>query len=542
MTDRKIKIYLPILFSLKLAAGFLIGRYAFTAKSGNAGGGLFSTGSPYDKFNDVLNYIEENYVDTVNRNQLTNLAIDDMLQRLDPHSYYIPASELQQTNEQLSGNFDGIGVEFNIQKDTIMVINTVNGGPAQQKGVMPGDRIVKIDGKNVAGVHISNNEVFKKLRGKKGTKVKVTVFRRNVKKWIDFEITRDKITERSIDTYYMLDRKTGFIKLGKFTGTSYQEFSNASRLLLKKGMKVMILDLRGNGGGLLNAAVDISDEFLPEDNLIVYTEGHARSKKEYRATSEGMLERTGIIVLLDEWSASASEIVAGAIQDNDRGVVIGRRSFGKGLVQEQAELPDGSALRLTVARYYTPTGRCIQRPYHESVDAYYTDLLNRLTDKESERKYDSLMKKDSLKKYKTPKGKILYGGGGIRPDILIPMDTNRYTALFTDIINRGLINQFGFDYADKNRQMLKKRYPSAPLFVSGFSVDAGMWTAFTELLKKNKVTYTEAALQESRKELELYIKAFVARNIVGDEGFYSLIFSNDQIFLRALREASRMTY
>ena len=541
MSDRKFNVYLPILFSLTLATGFLIGRYAFQSGAGNTAG-LFNSGKSYDKFNDVLNYIDENYVDTINREQLTNLAIDDLLQRLDPHSYYIPASELQQTNEQLSGNFDGIGVEFNIQKDTIMVINTVNGGPAQQKGVMPGDRIVKIDGKNVAGVKITNNDVFKRLRGKKGTVVKVGVFRKNVKGLITFEITRDKIMERSIDSYYMLDRKTGFIKLGKFTGTSYQEFTNASRSLLKKGMKVLILDLRGNGGGLLNAAVEISDEFLPEDKLIVYTEGNARPKKEYRATSDGMLENTGVVVLIDEWSASASEIVAGAIQDNDRGLVIGRRSFGKGLVQEQAELPDGSALRLTVARYYTPTGRCIQRPYHESVDSYYTDLLNRLTDKESERKYDSLMKKDSLKKYKTPKGKILYGGGGVRPDILISFDTSRYTNLFTDIINRGLINQFGFDYADKNRLQLKQKYPNAASFVRGFRVDAGMWDAFTELLKKNQVKFTDAALQESKAELELYIKAFVARNIVGDEGFYSLIYSNDNIYLRAIREASRMNY
>ncbi|MFH0896276.1 MAG: S41 family peptidase [Bacteroidota bacterium] len=542
MSDRKFSIYLPILLAFTLAAGFLIGRYAFSGKPGGPNGGLFSQTKGYDKFNDVLNFIDENYVDTINRSQITDLAIDDLLQRLDPHSYYIPASELQKTNESLSGNFDGIGVEFNIQKDTIMVINTISGGPAQQKGVQPGDRIVKIDGKNVAGVHISNNEVFKKLRGKKGTTVKVSVFRKNVKGLINIDIVRDKITEKSLDVFYMIDRKTAFVKLSKFTGTSFKEFDNASRQLLKKGMKVMILDLRGNGGGLLNTAVKIADEFLAEGKMIVYTQGKSKPKEEYVATSEGLLGNTGVIILIDEWSASASEILAGAIQDNDRGIVIGRRSFGKGLVQEQAELPDGSALRLTVARYYTPTGRCIQRPYHESIDAYYTDLLNRITDKEAEKKYDSLMKKDSGKKYKTPKGKVVYGGGGIRPDIMVALDTSRFPAVFTDVINRGLVNQFGFDYADKNRESLKRRYTNAPTFVRSFQIDAVIWAAFVELLKKNKVNFTEASLLAAKKDFDIYIKAFIARHIVGDEGFYTLIFSQDKVYIQAIREASKMSY
>jgi carboxyl-terminal processing protease len=447
---------------------------------------------------------------------------------------------MQRSNESLSGNFEGVGIEFNIQKDTIMVIATVMGGPAEIKGVRAGDRIIRIDGKKVTGLHITNNDVFSKLRGKKGTQVKVGVFRPGVKQQLEFTITRDRIPEKSVDVYYMIDRRTGYLKLSKFSATTYQEFSDAIAALNKRGMKTLIFDLRGNGGGFLDIATDISDEFLSGGKMIVYTEGRKRGRRDYKATKEGILEHTAVIVLIDELSASASEIVAGAIQDNDRGLIIGRRSFGKGLVQEPLELPDGSGLRLTVARYYTPTGRCIQRPYTESVAGYYSELFSRLTDGNADKKYDSLVHSNSSKKYVTPAGKVLYGGGGIRPDIVIPMDTALYTPVFNLVFNRGLINQYCFDYANRNRQQLKKQFPTPDSFVKGFTVSAAQWAEFVSFLRTNGLKNPDAEIEASARILQQYLRAFIARHIVGYEGFYPIIYQDDPVYLRAIREAQRL--
>ena len=356
------KIYLPVFFALVFVAGVFLGIKFIPIISGNSSNKTFPLGfGKYDKLNDVLNYIQDSYVDTMSRKKLTEEAISSLLDKLDPHSVYISAEEFNDANDPLLGSFDGIGVEFRIQRDSITVMNVVPGGPSEGIGVLAGDRIVKVDGKNVAGIKISNTEVMKKLKGKHGTRVKITVFRRGLRKLIEFNITRGVIPTYSLDIAYMLTKNIGYIKLSKFSATTHEEFVNALQKLKNKGMTKLVLDLRDNGGGYLQAAIDVADEFLEENKLIVYTKGAHRPKTTVNATSEGNFEKGQLVILINEFTASASEIVSGAIQDNDRGVIIGRRSFGKGLVQEQLKLYDGSAVRLTVARYYTPTGRCIQR-------------------------------------------------------------------------------------------------------------------------------------------------------------------------------------
>ena len=439
--NTRLAILLPILFAIVFAFGIIIGAKVYNGNN-KAFSMMNSTGN--DKINNIINYIEENYVDTINRNKLVSQTVDAMLQTLDPHSTYIPEEEFKATNESLEGSFEGVGIEFNIQRDTIMVVNAIPGGPSDKLGITAGDRIIKIDGKNVAGIKISNKEVFKKLRGKKDTKVKVAILRPGNKKPAEYTIIRDKIPSKSIDTYFMINQEVGYIKLSKFSQTSYEEFMEGTQYLKKHGMKKLVFDLRGNGGGFLNTAIDISNEFLEKGKLIVYTEGRERPRHEYLAEKNGSLKDVKLMILIDEFSASASEIVSGAIQDNDRGTVVGRRSFGKGLVQEQMQLPDGSAIRLTVARYYTPTGRCIQKPYTDGVGEYYNDFSKRFSDGELENK-DSIHFNKKLK-YKTPKGKIVYGGGGIMPDVFIPLDTTGGSTYFSHLSTQGLINQFAFNY------------------------------------------------------------------------------------------------
>ncbi|MDD5571715.1 MAG: S41 family peptidase [Bacteroidales bacterium] len=481
----------------------------------------------------------EYYVDSVNKNKLTEIAVADLLQNLDPHSYYIPASELKKTNEMLTGSFEGIGIEFNIQKDTVIVISTIAGGPSESVGVKPGDRIIKINNVNAAGIKITNKEVFGKLRGKKGTKVTISVLRNGYGKLFDFTIVRDKIPERSVDIAFMLDRQTGYIKLSKFSATTYKEMETSIEKLNDKNLKKLILDLRGNGGGYLDIAVKIADEFLEEGKLIVYTEGRNRPRTDYYATDNGELEKTKIIVLIDEWSASASEILAGAVQDNDRGLVIGRRSFGKGLVQEQMELPDGSALRLTIARYHTPTGRCIQKPYGLSTSDYYNEFFKQFSeDEDSSGVTKKVTHPDSLK-YKTHGGKIVYGGGGITPDIIVKNDTGKSVKYFFDVANKGLINQFAFDYADRNRKELNKKYSSAS-FNSNFIVTNEMYENFTEFALKKGIKKNADDSQISQMMIKTYLKGFIGRIIFNNESFYPVILKVDKIFLKAVEEIKKL--
>src|ERR1051325_1020798 len=371
--SNRFKIILPLIFALLLATGIFIGSKLNFSNQPIAF--LHPEKKSSDKLNNVLNFIEEEYVDTVNKEQLTEKAITDLLANLDPHSVYITAKEVQEMREPLEGNFEGIGIEFNIIKDTIRVISVIAGGPSEALGIQAGDKIVNIEKKNVAGIKIKNKDVLGKLRGKGGTEVNVTIMRG--KKLIDYTITRGTIPIYSVDAGYMLDKKTGYIKVSRFAETTYDEFLEKASSLRSKGMQNLVLDLRGNGGGLLQTAVKICDEFLEKGKVIVYTEGKSHPKETITATDHGILTDTKLILLIDEGSASASEIVAGAIQDNDRGMIIGRRSFGKGLVQRETMFSDSSAIRLTVARYYTPTGRCIQKPYGKDLQDYYSEEYNR---------------------------------------------------------------------------------------------------------------------------------------------------------------------
>ncbi|MDR9486730.1 S41 family peptidase [Salibacter sp.] len=527
----KNKVYIPIIISLAVAVGFLLGINLNTGSSTIS----FQKINPgesknFNILNEVIGYIESEYVDTVQRQKLVDETVQYLLQELDPHSYYISAKELQAMNEPLEGNFEGIGIQFNIQKDTVVVINPLQGGPSEKVGVKAGDRIIKVEEELIAGNGISNSKVLKLLKGDKGTKVDITV-ERNAQK-LDFTITRDKIPIHSVDVAYMMTGKTGYIKVIRFAKTTYQEFMDAANELKSKGMENLIIDLRGNGGGFLDAAVDMSDELLESGKMIVYTKGRARPKEVYKSGSGNSFTETSLAVLVDESSASASEILAGAVQDNDRGLVIGRRSFGKGLVQEQTMWPDGSATRLTVARYYTPTGRCIQRPYDEGVEAYREEIYDRY--KHGEMMHpDSTNFPDSLK-YETPEGKTVYGGGGIFPDIFVPYDTAGGSTFLNRLVYRGVVYQWAFDYADTHREQLNGNYESAREFQENFSIGQSLIDDFVNFAKSEGVEPEPGELEESQTEIKHRLKAYVARNIWNNEGFYPIWNKNDNVVNKAL--------
>lgn len=532
--NRRNYVILPLVFSLLLVAGIYIG---LKIKTEGPGGGFLKYTSAQarqeNKINDILDYIEEQYVDTINKKWLVENTLRDMLQNLDPHSAFISADELKATNEPLQGNFEGIGIEFNIINDTIRVISAISGGPSEAVGIMAGDKIVKIEGKNVAGIKITNKDVMDKLRGVGGTQVTVSIERYGMKKLLDFTITRGTIPIYSVDIAYMPAPGIGYIKISRFAATTYDEYMQAFGTLRDGGMKKLILDLRGNPGGLLKAAVDIADEFLQAGKQIVYTEGKAHPKKTHKATATGEFEKNELIILIDEGSASASEIVAGAIQDNDRGSIVGRRSFGKGLVQEQSEFSDGSAIRLTIARYYTPTGRCIQKPYDKGTEEYYREELERYENGELEVQ-DSVKYNDSLK-YTTPGGKIVYGGGGIIPDIFIPMDTAGRSAYLFEVSNKGLINRFAFSVADKNRLVLKEKYTSGETFSQHYIVDQKLLDEFTGYAEKSGVKKNEEQFRVSKNIISHQLKALIARNVFGNSGFYPVIHQQDKAVQQAIK-------
>lgn len=524
--------FLPLYFSIVLVLGIFTGYFfSFENTFISTENNLPGKNNPYRKINNLLDYIEEQYVDTINKKQLVEKTVSSMLKSLDPHSDYIPAEEFKQVNESLQGNFEGIGIEFNIYNDTIRVVTPIIGGPSEKLGIKAGDKIIKVDGKNVAGVKITNKEVFNKLRGEKGSIVVVTVLRSSVKKPIDFSITRDEIPLYSIDVSYMVKPGIGYIKISRFASTTYEEYLNAFNDLSKQGMKKLILDLRGNPGGFLKAAVDIADEFLMNGLQIVYTEGRANPKKVYKATTHGSFENNPLVILIDEGSASASEIVAGAVQDNDRATIVGRRSFGKGLVQDQLDLPDGSAIRLTIARYYTPTGRCIQKPYNEGNEAYYNEELERYNDGELISADSS--KLDKSKKYITPGGKIVYGGGGIMPDVFVSMDTAKYTPYVNRAFYTGILNLFAYDYCDKHRSELTKTY-DANKFVSGFNLNDNALKEFFTFAKSKKVEGTDVELEKSKTNLRTLLKALIGRNLFDKDAYYPIINANDNSIKKAV--------
>ncbi|MEI6817391.1 MAG: S41 family peptidase, partial [Bacteroidota bacterium] len=406
----KSKVFLPLFFAIAIIIGIFIGE--LLPHNGTFKNPFTSLrNQQVNKLNEVVNYIHDDYVDTINETKIVEGAITGLLHDLDPHSIYIPAEDFKDVNEPLEGNFEGVGIEFHIQDDTIMVISAIAGGPSESVGIRSGDRLVSVNGKNIAGTKITNKDVVKLLRGETGSKVTVGIVRLGTAGIKDYKISRGKIPIYSVDVGYMINPTIGYIKISRFANNTYEEFMEKLDALLKAGMKSLILDLKGNPGGYLSAATKITDEFLDGNKMIVYTQGQARKKTEYSASSNGAFLHGKLLVLIDEGSASASEIVSGALQDWDRATIVGRRSFGKGLVQEQTDFPDGSAMRLTVARYYTPTGRCIQRPYDHGTESYYDNVRDRATNGELE-SLDSIHLPDSLK-FKTPGGKTVYGGGGI---------------------------------------------------------------------------------------------------------------------------------
>ena len=474
------------------------------------------------KFGTALQIIEFAYVDSTDAPDLVETAIIEMLKELDPHSAYISKEEIDRVNEPLVGSFEGIGVTFQLFKDTILVVAPVIGGPSDKLGIIAGDKIVKIDGEDATGEKINNKYVMDRLRGKKGTEVEVAIKRGKREGLLDFTIVRDKIPLTSIDATYMVDPKVGYIKLTRFSKTSMSEFQESITELKAEGMRDLILDLRGNSGGYLNVAIDLSDQFLSTDKLIVYTEGMRSPKQDFSATTKGEFEEGRLIVLINEGSASASEIVSGAVQDWDRGLVVGRRSFGKGLVQRPYKLPDGSVIRLTTARYHTPTGRCIQKPYGEGVDEYRNDFKNRLDHGELISS-DSIQFPDSLK-YFTPNGRIVYGGGGVMPDVFVPIDSTRFSDYYIDLVRKGVFNQFTMNYLDKNRNKILKKYPDVEAFKQGFVIDDDMYGDFTEFaIEEGVERKDDDEYYYPDENIKIQIKALLARNLWGVNAYFIMI-------------------
>ena len=518
----------PIWIVLLLLAGIVMGLYI------NKGVGRrkiqFEGGS---KFDEVMWYVGNDYVEKPDAPKLQDEAIAAMMEKLDPHSAYVSLEEFNEVNDPLLGSFDGIGVQFRLEKDTIAIVNVIKGGPSEKVGLLAGDRIVYVDDTLVAGKKLKNEDVMRKLKGPKGTKVKVRVMRRGIEGLLDYTITRDAIPTYSVDIAYMLDEKIGYLKLSKFSATTASEFKKAVINLSAQGMEQLVFDLRGNTGGYLSAAVDIADEFLPKGSLIVYTEGRNRPRQYMKASRRGMLEQMPVVVLIDGESASASEIVAGALQDNDRGTIIGRRSFGKGLVQEQIMLSDQSAIRLTVARYYTPTGRCIQKPYGDNHEEYLLESWERYENGELFHP-DSIHFADSLK-FTTPKGKTVYGGGGIMPDIYVPLVDDSTEYYFNRVVNTGLLYQYAFDYTDKHRAQLQ-RYKTVESFDRSFAVSDAMFDELVKRAEEKGIKGTEEQRQVARREANTLLKAYIARDLFDDEGFYPIYAPMDEILQRAIKE------
>ncbi len=511
--NNKRSIFLPVLLGAALAIGVLIGKFLPVSSDLPQHSNIRSRN---DKLNSILNIIESNYVDSVNRADLVEAAIPALLKKLDPHSVYIPAKDLARANEPLQGNFEGIGISFNMVTDTIMVISTIPGGPSEKMGLLPGDKILYVNDSLVAGRHISDEQVMGMLKGPKGTVVRIKIMRNGQKELLPFEIVRDKIPIYSIDVSYMVNDNTGYIKINNFAMTTFEEFLKGLRELKDQGMTSLIVDLRGNSGGIMEAAIQIANQFLREGELIVYTKGRAQPRNEARATGKGEFETGDLVMLVDEWSASASEILAGAIQDNDRGTIIGRRSFGKGLVQEPISFADGSGLRLTIARYYTPTGRSIQKPYNNGFDEYFDDLSERYHRGEFEVP-DSIHFSDSLK-FTTPGGRIVYGGGGIMPDKFVPVDTSGVSPYF--VKTRPLIYRFALKYTENNREALKKF--TDPGRLEEYLDKQPLMNQFIQYAEAGNIKMDRSGLKTSGDIIKTQIKAYIARNMMDNKGFYPI--------------------
>ncbi len=494
-----------------------------------------SDDSPLRKLNIAEISINNLYVDSVDEKKLVEDAIRGMLDKLDPHSSYMTPKEVKEANEPLNGNFEGIGVQFNLIEDTLLVIQPVTNGPSERVGIIAGDRIVTVNDTAIAGVKMSKEEIMKRLRGPKGTKVKLGVVRQGIKDRLTFVVVRDKIPVKSVDAVYMIRPQIGYIRIGSFGATTHQEFLQGLKTLRDQGMKHLILDLQENGGGYLKAAVDIANEFLQRNDLIVYTEGRRVPRAEYKADGSGVFREGRIVVLVDSYTASAAEIVTGAIQDQDRGVVVGRRTFGKGLVQRPLDLPDGSMIRLTIAHYFTPSGRCIQKPYIKGDNKDYAmDVINRLKSGELTNP-DSIHFVDSLKYQTLRQHRAVYGGGGIMPDEYIPLDTTIYTRFHRELAAKSIVLQQNLRYVDNHRKQLKKAWPSFAAFKQNYQVPQSLIDAILkEGEKQNVKPKDEAELQKTLPYLRLQLKALIARDIWDMSEYFSIFNEENEMVKRAL--------
>jgi len=528
----KKSLFLVLIIFLSIAGGLILGNLLSTRANGSMGN-LLGTSIGHGKIDELLSLIDAQYVDTVNTKELTEEMMADLVSKLDPHSVYIPAADLENVNSELEGSFSGIGVQFNIQNDTIMIIAVVSGGPSEKVGLLAGDRIVKVNDTVFIGKNVTNEKVMKKLRGPEGSKVKLGIKRHGTREVLSYSITRGQIPVNSIDIAYMIEPQVGFIRVSKFAATTYAEFLDAISSLRNQGAKKYIVDLRENSGGFMDQAINMINEFLPAGRMIVYSEGKAYPRSEAKSDGKGSCINLPIVVLIDEFSASASEIFAGAVQDNDRGLVIGRRSFGKGLVQQQMDLSDGSAIRLTVARYYTPSGRSIQKPYVKgNAKDYEMDMVNRFKHGEFDNK-DSIHVADSLK-YKTIGGRTVYGGGGIMPDLFVARDTSEYTPYLSKVINYGYLYQYAFQYSDKNRAKLKtiKTWQQMDSYLNSQTI----LNDFIAFAATKGVPANQQQINTSKRFILLQLKAYISRNSMGDTGFYPLLYKEDKTVNRALEQ------
>ena len=532
---------LPIIASLAMALGIMLGVMLPRENKASNSQGVTESGVPtvsvpagssnFNKLNYVLYLLKSMYVDSIKTDELTEKIIPRVLEELDPHSTYVPKDEVEMTNSDLEGSFSGIGVQFNIQNDTIMVVDVISGGPSEKVGILPGDRIIEVNDSSFVGKDINNNKVLKTLRGPKDTKVNVGIKRNSSKETLYFTITRGDIPVNSVDIAYPITPKIGYIKVSRFGANTYSEFVTELTKLKKQGCEQFMIDLRYNSGGYLHAAIKMINEFLEKDELIVYTEGRSYAREDAIANGKGMFKNMPVCVLINEWSASASEIFAGAIQDQDRGIIVGRRSFGKGLVQQQMPLFDGSEVRLTIAHYYTPSGRSIQKPYEGgNLEEYEKDILNRYEHGEFFSS-DSIVAGDSIKYY-TREGRIVYGGGGIMPDYFVPQDTTGHTAYYTEVQNKGYTYSFAFQYSDKNRSTLKafKDYNELCAYLDKENINL----QFYKFAESKGVSPEAKGQAEAADVINNILKAYICRNILGESAFYPILNAKDETIIKAL--------
>lgn len=524
------QISLPLILCIGVAAGLLIGANIHSRKV------ITSDSAEIEKLREVMSLVQHEYVDKGKTDAVVEDAITHILSKLDPHSAYIPAKDKIAANEDLKGNFEGIGIEFSIFHDTLVVVAALSGGPCEAVGLRPGDKIIKVDDKVIANTQLTNTDVQKYLKGPKGTKVKIDVQRKGKPSLLSFTIIRDKIPQASVDASYMIDSEIGYIKISRFAQSTHEEFHAALDRLKQEGMKKLILDLQGNPGGYLDQAAEIADEFLAKGNKIVFTKGQeSRYNDNIVATEKGDFEKGDLIVLVNEGSASASEIVSGALQDNDRALVVGRRSFGKGLVQRPFDLNDGSEVRLTISRYYTPSGRCIQKPYTDPND-YDKDIIKRYKHGEFFHA-DSIHFNDTLKYY-TTNGRTVYGGGGIMPDYFVPLDTVHNSKYFNELFAANVVREFAFNYAEDNKDRLEKLGFDA--FKKSFQVDDAMLGKLVAMGEKEKVKANSKDIAKNKAVFQSYVKAEIARRVWGSQSFYPLFNENNEILQQAVKLFDRI--